>query len=54
MARIDLAENEPAKATEHYTAARAISHTLNDGQIEVELIRQGHTRHTPSDRIDPD
>jgi len=53
MSRIYLAENDPTKATEHYAAARAISKTLSDGQIEGELIRQGQ-RPTPVDRPDPE
>ena len=52
MSRIYLAENDPAKATEHYTAARALSKSLADGQLEGELNRQGHR--PAADRIDPD
>ena len=51
MSRIYLAENDPAKATEHYAAARAASKSLTDGQLEGELNRQGH-RPSPVDRND--
>jgi SpoVK/Ycf46/Vps4 family AAA+-type ATPase len=50
MSRIYLAENDPAKAREHYSAARSISRELSDAQLEGELLR--HRQQRPADRGD--
>jgi len=52
MSKIYLAENDRAKASEHYTAARLIDRALTDAQLEGELVRQPPPRPERADRDD--
>ncbi|RFC45430.1 MAG: AAA+-type ATPase, SpoVK/Ycf46/Vps4 family/Cyt c-type biogenesis protein CcmH/NrfG/MoxR-like ATPase [Verrucomicrobia bacterium] len=54
MARIYLAENEIAKANEHYAKARSINQELADGQLEKDLLRHGRNRLPQIDRTETD
>jgi SpoVK/Ycf46/Vps4 family AAA+-type ATPase len=52
LSKIYLAEKDAAKASEHYSAARALDRALTDTQLEGELVRQIPSRPERSERDD--